>query len=317
MFTMVYDIRIGTWKVGVLDSVEIKRSVETLADTAVIKLPAAEYNCALEVEEKIHRGDTVSIRLGYAEVGSVIEFEGFVQRIGTDNGTVTVECEDDLYRFRKELKDAQYKDITLDSLLRKVIAEIGGGYDVRSTYSWKYGKFVVSCSTAFDVLKKVQEESGADIYLDGKTLHIHAPGEKVGKEVLYDFSRNVQKCDLKYCRAEDRKVRVVVKALLPDGKVKEIETGATGGTKVEVKCASNDDRSMRSRGEAEVKRRSFDGYEGSITTWLFPHIAPGDSAALHDYDYGYKDGRYFVNSVTTAFGPSGASRKVELGFRLS
>lgn len=317
MFTMKYDIEIGGYRVGVLDSVEVRRSVETLADSAVIKLPAAEYNAALEVEDKIHRGDAVRISLGYDEVGMVEEFNGFVQRIGTDNGTITVECEDDLYQFRKELKDAQYKDITLDSLLKKVITEIGGGYSVNSTYSWKYSKFVVSCSTAYDVLKKVQEESGADIYLEGRTLHIHAPGEKVGNEVIYDFSRNVQKCDLRYCSAENRKVKVVVKALLPDGKVKEIETGSTGGTKVEVKCASCDEGSMKARGEAEVKRRSFDGYEGSITTWLFPVVMPGDCANLHDADYDYKDGKYFVRAVKTTFGSAGATRKVELGFRLS
>lgn len=317
MFTMIYDIQIGTWKVGILDSVEIRRSVETLADTAVIKLPAAEYNRALEVEDRIHRGDAVSIRLGYAELGIMDEFSGFVQRIGTDNGMITIECEDSLFRFRKSLKDAQHNDISLEQLLSTVIAEIGGGYAVNSTYSWRYSKFVISSATAFDVLKKVQEESGADIYLEGGTLHVHAPGEKIGKDVYYDFSRNVQKCDLKYCRAEDRKVRVVVKALLPDGKVKEIETGATGGTKVEVKCASSDEKSMRERGAAEVKRRSFDGYDGSITTWLVPGIVPGDAAVLHDRDYDYKDGRYFVRSVTTTFGSGGAARKVELGFRLN
>ena len=41
-----------------------------------------------------------------------------------------------------------------------------------------------------------QEESGADIYLDGTTLHVHPPGEIIGKERLYDFSVNIEKADL-------------------------------------------------------------------------------------------------------------------------
>ena len=49
-----------------------------------------------------------------------------------------------------------------------------------------------------------------------------------------------------------------------------------------------------------MKRRSFDGYEGSITTWLFPVVMPGDSAQLHDKDYDYKDGKYFVKAVTNS-----------------
>ena len=52
MFTMKYDISIGRYKVGMLEKVEINRSVELLADTATIVLPAAEYNQALEVVKK-------------------------------------------------------------------------------------------------------------------------------------------------------------------------------------------------------------------------------------------------------------------------
>lgn len=48
---MIYDIEIGDYKLGMLDKVEIRKSVEQLSDTAVITLPAAQYNNALEVEE--------------------------------------------------------------------------------------------------------------------------------------------------------------------------------------------------------------------------------------------------------------------------
>ena len=109
----------------------------------------------------------------------------------------------------------------------------------------------------------------------------------------------------------------IVKALMPDGTVKEVETGATGGDKIEIKCATNDEPSMKARGELEVKRRSFDGYEGSITGWLIPVCRPSDSVTLHDADYPYKDGTYFVTAVDTEFSSAGGKRKVSLGFRLS
>lgn len=50
---MGYDITVGRYKVGMLDSVEIHKSVELLADTAEITLPGAQYNAALEVEDKL------------------------------------------------------------------------------------------------------------------------------------------------------------------------------------------------------------------------------------------------------------------------
>lgn len=313
---MKFDIEVGDYKLGMVEKVEIIRSVEQLADSAVVTLPGAEYNIALDVEQKIHRGDRIVINLGYEEIGMVQEFVGYVQRIGSDNGAITLECEDDLFLFRKALSDRQLANVSLATLLGMVVEGVGGGFKVDCSYSWTYDKFVISSATGYDVLRKIQEESGADIYIQDKTLHVHAPGEKVGSTIYYDFSQNVQDCDLTYRRTEDRKVRVVVKALLPDGKVKEKEYGTTGGDKVTVKCASSDDASMKLRGESEHKRLTFDGYDGNIVTWLVPYIKPGDKAVLHDKDYDYKDGSYFVRAVQTEFSADGGRRTVELGYRL-
>lgn len=101
MYTMQYDIQIGNYKLGMLDKVEIHKSVEQLADTAVITLPASQYNKALEVEDKLKRGDAVTIVFGYKESGMEKEFDGWLQRISTDGGNIKLHCEDDLFRFRK------------------------------------------------------------------------------------------------------------------------------------------------------------------------------------------------------------------------
>lgn len=313
---MQYDIQVGNYKLGMLDKVEIHKSVEQLADTAVITLPASQYNNALQEEDKLKRGDSVIIKFGYKETGMELEFEGWLQRISTDGGNLKLHCEDDLFLFRKEMPNEVLKKVTLEALLKKVISRCAVIIDLDCSYSWTYEKFVINNATGYDVLKKVQEECGADIYLDDK-LHVHPPGEKVGKERFYDLAMNVEKEDLTYRRAEDKKVKVVVKALLPDGTVREVETGSTGGEKIEVKCPTSDDASMKARGELEVKRRTFDGYEGSITGWLIPMCKPADSVTLKDKDYPYKDGTYFVTSVTTEFGKEGGSRKIDLGFRLS
>ena len=316
MYTMQYDIQVGSYRLGMLDKVEIHKSVEQLADTAVITLPASQYNNALQVEDKLKCGDGVVIRFGYKETGMELEFEGWLQRISTDGGNLRLHCEDDLFLFRKELPNEVLKNVTLDALLKKVISGCGISVELSCSYSWTYSKFVIENATGYDVLKKVQEESGADIYLDDK-LHVRPPGEIVGKERYYDLAVNVEKEDLTYRRAEDKKVKVVVKALLPDGTVREIEAGSTGGDKIEIKCPTSDEASMKARGDLEVKRRTFDGYEGSITGWLIPMCKPADSVTLKDKDYPYKDGTYFVTSVTTEFSKEGGSRKIDLGFRLS
>ena len=65
MYDMTFDIRIGSYRLRMVDSVTVKTSVEELTDTAVITLPASVYNVALNVEDKIRRGDKVSIAFGY------------------------------------------------------------------------------------------------------------------------------------------------------------------------------------------------------------------------------------------------------------
>lgn len=317
MYTLDFEVKIGEFYLGMVDSITIHKSVELLADTCEIVLPAARLNKALEIEEQIKRGDEVSVSIGYKEVGIKEEFKGYLQRISTDGGSIKLFCEDDLFQFRKDLPNEELKKISLSDLLSKVVKGIGKNYKIDCSYTWVYDKFVIRDATGYDVLKKVQEECGADIYLKDGVLHIHPPGEVVGKERFYDFAVNIEEAELSFKRAEDKKVKVVVKAIMPDGKVKEIEVGSTGGEKVEVKCHASDTASMKARGEAEVKRRTFDGYDGSITTWLIPECNPGDTASIHDGDYSYKDGTYFVRSVTTEFSEGGGKRKVELGYRLS
>ena len=317
MYTMDFDIQVGSYQLGMVGKVEIHSSVELLADTAKITLPAAEYNKALDVEDELHRGDAVTIRLGYKETGLVTEFRGYLQRIDTDNGDLTLTCEDDLFLFRKPLKDAVLKQVKLSSLLTRIVKEIGLDIKVSCTYSWTYDKFVIKSASAYDVLKKVQEECGADIYLKDGVLHLHAPGEHIGKERLYDFGYNVESADLTYRRAEDKKYLITVRALLPNGKVREFEVGTPGGEKITLKCPTSDEVSMRLRAETEIRRRTFDGYDGSIDTWLLPECQAGDSVEIHDHDYPHKEGTYFVRSVTTEFSEEGGKRKIELGFRLS
>lgn len=314
---MQYDIEVGAYRLGMLESVKIHSSLELLSDTATVVLPDAESNARLDIEQKIKRGDSVRIRLGYTETGMVEEFRGYLLRVSTDGGNLTLHCEDDLYLYRKNLKNKVHQGITLKRLLEKVLSEAGITHKVDCSYSWTYEKFTIHTATAYDVLRKVQQECGADIYIKDGTLHIHPPGRYVGKERYYDFSANIEEADLLYRTAIDKRLKVTVKALLPDGKVRKVEVGATDGERVEVKCPTSDIRSMKERGEVELRRRTYDGYEGSIVGWLIPECKAGDSVTIKDLDYPHKDGAYLVISVTTEMSSEGGRREIRLGYKLS
>lgn len=174
MFAMDFDITLGNYWLTAVEKVTVKRSVENLADTAQIVLPATENNRALQVEEQLSEGDPVMIRFGYnADQGELpIEFEGYIESIATDDGSIRINCEDEIYRFRRDLRDAVLTSVTVQSLLEHVAAELGG-FAVACDYEFRYDQFTIHQATGYDVLKKVQEDTRANIYLKGKTLHVH------------------------------------------------------------------------------------------------------------------------------------------------
>ena len=89
MYKMSWKISIGNYNLKMIESVNIKRSVESLADTATITLPATVFNKALNIDEKIKRGDAVKIELGYDDKLKS-EFEGYLESITTDGGSLVL-----------------------------------------------------------------------------------------------------------------------------------------------------------------------------------------------------------------------------------
>lgn len=163
---MNFDITIGKYRLAALEKVAIKCSVENLADTADITLPGTLFNRALKVEQKIAEGEAVRIRLGYDRILRD-EFSGYVSEIATDNDSVRIHCEDELYKFRKDLKDRVLKSVTVKTLLTSVAEEVGK-YEVACDYDFTYDNFTIHAATGYDVLRKVQSETKANIYLRGK-----------------------------------------------------------------------------------------------------------------------------------------------------
>lgn len=318
MFSLDFDITIGNYRLSMVESVVIKRSVENLAGVATIVLPSAFYNKALEIEDKIGEGDKVSIRFGYdAHLQELPEeFAGYVESISSDDGSLEIRCEDELYNLRKDLRDKVLSNVTVKALLEHVLKELGG-FGLSCDYDFKYDQFTIYNATGFDVLKKVQEETRANIYLKEKTLHVHPQYSEIGKKAIYDFAVNIEKSDLKYKDARKRKFIVTIEGTDAAGKVVKVTKGTPGGDKFTLKLPGVSDKAtLNRRAEEELKIKAYSGYEGSITGWLIPQVEPTDVAEIRDADYEFKKGSYYVVAVETSFSESGGSRKVTIGKKI-
>lgn len=318
MYRMSWDIIIGGYRLKTMESVDIKRSVELLSDTAAVVIPATVFNYAINIEDKLKVGDAVEIRLGYND-DLQTEFKGYLKAIRTDGGSLTLECEDGIYLFRKSLKDEELKNVNVSAILQKVCSQVGG-FQVSCDYDFSYDKFVISNATGYDVLKKIQDEASPNIYLKDNTLHVHPQyAEIFGDMQYYDFSKNIERegTDLKYKSADDRKLLVVVESKDATGKTISVEKGTTGGDRMTIKMSGVTSRaSLEAKAQQVLEQKVYTGYEGSFHAWLLPYVDAGYKVKITDPDYEYKDGTYYVVSVETAFSRNGGVRKITLGKKI-
>ena len=317
MFKMSWKVTIGAYQLGMIESIEIIRSVELLSDTATITLPSSVFNKAFEINDKLKRGDAVEILFGY-DGGLYSEFEGYLeQEPNTDNGSLVLKCEDGLFQYRKSLDNIELKNVSVSDVLNYVNSKIGG-FTLSCDYDFKYDKFVINNATGYDVLKKIQEEAKPNIYLKGTVLHVHPQYSEIFGKANYDFSKNIETAELKYLKAEDRKFMVTVESKGKDGKVIKTEFGTTGGDKMNINVSGvTDMASLKKIAEEALKAKSYTGYEGTFDTWLVPYCDAGYQVKIVDEDYEYKTGSYYVLEVKTNFSKSGGVRTIKIGKKLS
>lgn len=316
MYLLNWHITIGKYKVQTLKEVKITTSVLNLSDTATIELPGQYLNTWRKIEDKVHVGDAVTIQLGY-DNDLETEFTGYLKRISRDNNSLVLECEDALYLLDKAVKDMEYKTITLKDLLQKILTQVDSEMTVECDYDFTYEKLVVFKSKALDVLKKVHDDTKANIWFEGKTMHVHPvyQEQKGDKAVIYDTEVNVQSNELKWKDKTDKKVMVEVKFTKPNGKLAKQEYGVSGGQKVTRYVDSSNESDLKKAAENEYNLWNYSGYEGSFTGWLVPVVKAGGSVILRDKKR-KENGKYYVIGVEIEFGQNGAKRKVTLGRKL-
>jgi len=319
MFDINWKIQIGNYKLLMLDSATITKSVEQLSDTAEIVLPGACFNKAIEVEDKIKRGDVVTIKAAYnAQDDSdyKLEFSGYLESITTDDGSLKLMCEDGIFKFRKPIANKVFKKPDVTDILNYICKQIGG-YTLSCDYSFKYDKYVIHNTTGYDVLKGIQEESKANIYLKDNVLHVHPQYKEIFGTAAYSFQYNIEKSELEYRNEEDRPFEVNVEGKGKDGKIIRVTAGRKGGDSETIKrYGISDIPSLTKIAEEAAKIKSYTGYSGNFTGWLVPYCDAGYKVSIADEDYEYKDGNYYALKVETKLSQAGGERTITPGAKI-
>jgi hypothetical protein len=228
-----------------------------------------------------------------------------------------VECEGWAYKLRQTNIQKSWPTATLNDVLTEVVK--GTGVKLGTVVNLKLKNFVLNNNSGYSALELLKRDYGLTIFVDndGK-LHACKANDVKGSKVKYRLRWNVLKDDdLKYYNASDLIVEVKAICYDRDGSKIEATVGDKGG---EVKTLYfydvPDVAALKTLATQELKKNTFDGYRGKITTFLQPYAEPGMIAVLSDTLYNARSGSYYIESPEVTFSTSGARRIVELGIKM-
>lgn len=300
--------------------VEIENSIYELSAKATIKVPvtavlkqSGQPSTRIETAQAIKRGDKVSIKLGYN--GRLFnEFNGYVKNINLAT-PIEIECEDEFYKCRSR-KVTLKGTTTLTDLLQLC------GLKIKQCETLSLKNFAINGNptpSVAQVLGKLQTDYGLNCFFDlNGDFYALRPERMQGDVVKYELRRNVISDDeLIFRKADDVKIEIKAICIKKDGTKVEAKKGTDGGISKTLYFYDIEDMNeLAILADAELKRNSYDGYEGEIETFLIPYAAPTMVADIKDSVYNQRDGQYYIEGVKTTFGMDGGRRKITIGIKI-
>ena len=322
MFVLTSEIKIGQFTFRSISEVEIIKSIEELSDTATIKMPS-KFIVRQNGEEKLVEnalkvGDKVSIKLGYEEKYEGVEFTGFVVAIGSKI-PLEIKCEDAMWLLRRKNITYAFNDKTpLKTILHKVVenTEIELSDKIPNV---DVEKFIIRNANGTQVLQKLKEHLALSIYLDSEGK-LYAGLEQLNnlhKEAIYDLNYNLVENNLEYKTAEQKRLRIKYTYMDSKNKKKSVEVGDKDGElRTFHTSIISDEKKMEEMAHAEMQKLKYDGFEGSVKSFLIPFSTNGMTAVIKDKEHPNREGRYFIKKVVTSFGNNGARREISISNKL-
>lgn len=311
----ICQVSIGNLVFNQVNSIVIDMSVKELGDKAVITLPRNYAKLdGKSVLQLMKTGDPVTISLGY-ENDLQREFSGFLQNIES-GAPLRLTVDDEMYPLKRNTWCKSWSNISLRSLLEYVAP----GYKIECPGT-SLGAVAISNASTFKVLSDIQRDYGFFTWIKSGTLYCQFPYDVRGTGTTHDYKLYqfpVKKNDLKYSRAEDKKIRVRVTSDQGKGKKLTYETGAKEGdgslniSSIPGLSASE----IETYAKAWYKTLAYDGYSGSITGFGSPRTLPGDTLKITDPDESIT-GNYLIESVRIGYDlKSGYERENKISFKV-
>lgn len=319
-----------------VSNVEIKSTRNDFTDTAIITLPNRIPQLNERISDKIAKGSSVKIELGYFPNLST-EFEGYVSQVIPEK-TAVIQCENESYNIKRSSigRDIIQKKTTLSKLIGAIYT--GESFiDEINIGDWKVSK----TSTVVDVLAELQSKFKIYSYFRGSVLIVGANSDPRQKqEITAHFQRNVPMGESSYNFKQAEADRIVVKAtnINRSGQINEVyayydgspavivfsKVATTSGAVNEFNIGGQSDLTesdLRVLAKTRLEALSFTGVDGSVT--IYGPRRSGEFSAKHgdicnviDLGVPEKNGKFAIVEVIKRFGV-GVGYRQDLGLGIT
>lgn len=321
MYVLKSRIEIGNYFFPNITQVDIVKDIDQLSDTASIQMPSqfkllkgGQY---VRAEQAIQVGDKVEIILGYEGKYEGVEFSGYVTSVGSKI-PLEIKCENATWLLRRKNINKAFGKTTLKDILNEVVAgtEVSLAHNIPNM---TVDKWIIKNANGAQVLQKLKETFSLSIYINdqGKLFAGLQQQNNIGEMVVYDINRNIVENNLEYRDASQKRVRVRVESTDKSGKVVRIELGDEDGELRQLKMHDVIKKEqMEKIAKETLMQMKYDGFEGTVKTFLIPWANRGMSAQIIDNEHPNRNGKYFIKKVEISFGNDGARRAVSISNRL-
>ncbi len=345
-FVVGCSIAIGRATFDRVNYVQVKSTWKELGDTAIVRLPfsAAKIvpdsglNESILYTKKngetvqIKQGDYVAVDMSYTlssgQTRTFNEFTGFVRRIKPGR-PIALECEDYLYLFRKTQLTKSYKNINVTEVIKDIVDTVNAKY--KTDYPIKLvgnqnitvDRLRLDNVNAAVALQHIKDKCMLTAWFRDNELYVGLPYLPVNtnpvKFALSGALTNIHNNNLVFVKSENRPFRVKYVGLDKDNKelVVYAPKEDNGGELVTIRRPDVSSlATLQHLANTLLKQKSFDGYEGSIGSFLIPQVKHSWGVELQDEEYNLHNGTYMVDEVVTTL-DRGIKREVTLGKKLS
>lgn len=304
----------GDLEIRRVSTVKIESSWSSLTDTAEIHLPLNVPDFNYGVRELLHRGDPVTINLGYN--GDLQEeFTGYISEVSAGI-PVIIRCEDEMFKLKNIKVNRSYQSVDL----KQLISDIAAGYDIDVT-DLHLGAVRLEKTTVAEVLQLLKDKQ-IHSYFKGKTLvvgKIYTDDASL-PTVKFAWGRNMVNYDnLKFHVADDLKIKCVAVSYLPGGKTLEATVGDTDGVESRIAHYNVTDASkLKDLAQQDLDKLKVDGYSGSFSAFGIPVIRHGQKAEISNDQFPDRTGTYYCDATVLNLSDNASLRReITIGRRAS